>query len=1306
MKKNHSAIKRLLSVLLITTMLISPAFLSPFKANALEQVLPNSPSSWPGGIKEAALGDNDTLDSSNYARVIITAEEYPGIEDLQVYDDNGLKQSLLKILQIPESYGVQPEDYNLTLHIYNPKDGVDIVLPTLNYYLPVKQTITAIDGRTCDIFIIAIPELRNYSETYNISDYLDAGSLFKEKYLEMSELYWNMYDEHDFPAVSGGPHPMARRALLAFAYGLHTFIMPQNLEQGERYPFGSEMKEEALARWLLSRGCFTPSQASSIFGTVCSYYIEYVKESIVTPNLISVSSYGSISEEQDDGSFVLYFPAGLDMKKIQRTAVFKTKESAPVDIEITGGWKLNGISFVTLYARDPATIHVYNNEAEGIIKDDNIIRIMEGTPLFGLMDFGAYGRNGRIDDASAVVSLHLPDGASWVFNPDTDFVGSDVIYLDSEGTEIYPDENGEINFSVVNRLVVINDFTDYMTDPSAEPIIFTKEYTLDITQGNSSECDLLNFSLGVEGEYIEMNGDIITVYIPFGTDWSLLNSQYTASYDATVVALNGEYFESSESEPVIYRVTAQNGNDYKDYYLTVIEMPASGNNFITSFEYGSVAATIDNNSNTIMLELPAGSSTIFAPVIKVSEYATIVPSSGIVQDFTNPVIYTVKAQDGGERVYTVNVSVSTQIADNPRKGELTGILNAIINVYRSSADDDWEWLNLGVYEKRLENNDNEFDLAKQVRDLDVGLEARVTDIDRLIMMLTARGFDCTNLAKYNNGEPLTDAVGNRIDNLVANLYNTNGRLEGALVVNSRIFALIALDIGNYTIPENAAVTREHLLETLIEHEYLSDGYGVDMVGMLMYAIAPYQNDPVYGDLVKAKLDEGISLLLKKMKYGYNFESFGAQNSEAVSQVIAALASCGIDCYSDPRFSSGNMSVLSSWLDNYSTDDGFSHIVDGQRDNMATYEACYALQWYLGFLENGGAGHPYYLYYHLFDFSSKFSTDANILSFSIDGKEGIITEGGENGNNTISIKLPKGMPLTNITPDIVLSDKATLIAPSLPVTFVEGVEQPFTVLAEDGKTAKTYFVTVTTSDILPSGSKLDPDSIVLETGSQRVIEILNKKVTQTSSGTDILLTIAHVIDTSNLRLIADISYGAVSDPTVDGSIILDLSDWTTFTVVSADSANTSVYRIKVQQRGKASIESFRLTIQGRVYAGVIDHDALTINVSGVDDNNLSSTVFVPDIGLGEDTIVCNPLPGIEQDFSVPVVYTVAGNDIESCSYTVSVTNLKGELIKASGGGSGGGNNYVDYTEVTNRLWRLVTENNTIVDHQVSYGRRLI
>ena len=378
MKKNHSVIKRLLSVLLITTMLISPAFLSPFKANAFEQVMDDFPSFWPGGTSIVSAGDHDTVNSSNYTDVSITASEYPNAKSFQLFAENnhgnGDAGSLLKIVQIPGSDGSDPEDYNLTLHLFRPQDGIDIVMPTLNYYLPVKQTLTSSDGRTCDIFIIAIPEIRNYSEKYNVSDYLDSGVLFREKYLEINELYWNMYDNYDFPAMPGGFHPMARRALMALAHGMNGFLIPKNaVSYGMGFPFDSSMKPEITAAWLQATGYFTPIQSEHIFNIVYSYYIEYVKTPIVPPDLIELSAYGSIGEEQEDGSFVLYYPAGIDMKRIQKTAVYKTKDSAPVEIDMTGGWKVNGISFVTLYAKDPATIHVYSNDAKGIIKDDVVV---------------------------------------------------------------------------------------------------------------------------------------------------------------------------------------------------------------------------------------------------------------------------------------------------------------------------------------------------------------------------------------------------------------------------------------------------------------------------------------------------------------------------------------------------------------------------------------------------------------------------------------------------------------------------------------------------------------------------------------------------------------------------------------------------------------------------------------------------------------------------------------------------------------------------------------------------------------------
>ena len=83
------------------------------------------------------------------------------------------------------------------------------------------------------------------------------------------------------------------------------------------------------------------------------------------------------------------------------------------------------------------------------------------------------------------------------------------------------------------------------------------------------------------------------------------------------------------------------------------------------------------------------------------------------------------------------------------------------------------------------------------------------------MMLTARGFDCTKLSQYNNGEPYIDSKNNEIDNLVAALYN----FSGEYTINGPIFALLALDMGNYTIPDNARWTRENLINVILDYHH-------------------------------------------------------------------------------------------------------------------------------------------------------------------------------------------------------------------------------------------------------------------------------------------------------------------------------------------------------------------------------------------------------------------------------------------------------------------------------------------------------
>lgn len=106
-------------------------------------------------------------------------------------------------------------------------------------------------------------------------------------------------------------------------------------------------------------------------------------------------------------------------------------------------------------------------------------------------------------------------------------------------------------------------------------------------------------------------------------------------------------------------------------------------------------------------------------------------------------------------------------------------------------------------------------------------------------------------------------------------------------------------MGNYTVPEGSRYSRNSILSRITGSGKLITGTEVDMGAMNMYAIAPYVDDPVYGDKVKSLIQEGIESIAKAMNPDFTFTYSGFANSESTSQVICALCACGVDPYTDP-----------------------------------------------------------------------------------------------------------------------------------------------------------------------------------------------------------------------------------------------------------------------------------------------------------------------------------------------------------------------------------------------------------------------
>ena len=1190
----------------------------------------------------------------------------------------------INVYSVPK--GADASAYMMTLtSIYfgdlkSSKDNTaDIALNnSYDFSRPIRYNLTAANGRTFPVYALAA-EATN-KDTWTEADtqaLLGMAGLFVDTY---HQLYLTIDKINASRTEIGTYHPANADMLGTLGYwlGMDTaFYDDDTVGMGGNRLFDSyeakwraggeeavQFMQEYLQRYITKKGYsrVSPAALRIIYEQIVPEYLSYVEQNrIKEPVIDRVTIGGSVgSIDAAARTVTVKLPENVDHSQLT------------VDVEVGTGLIANSVAGsvaqgslayqVTPY--DPAYGTRYN-----ALSATWRISIESGTPDNLVTSFAVTADDGKtryakINETDHTISLNLPVGTGLsAITPVVVHTGTAVTL---EGSAL----DGSTSFDFTNSettpltLVVTNSNFDLRT-----------EYRVTVTARKSSENYITAYKLG-DAEGV-IDGDNIAITIPYAMDLAAVEPEIAISEFASLTAP-----AALQEDENTYTVTSEDGK-VRTYTVTITRTAVARGRQILSFTYGAAAGVIDQVNGTITMELPAGTGTTFAPTIRVSDFATVTPASGETQDFSKPVQYKVKAQNGSTTTYTVIVTVSQEQAENPYKAKMESLVSKINQRYSrttAGAWEDWEWMNLGFYQKKLGNLDDGFSIAECIKRLDTTTNVAMTNIDRKIMTLTARGIDCSKLSKYNNGEPFIDAKGNEVDDFVSILYN----YRGGYTINGPIFALNALDMGNYTIPENAVWTREKLLETILNHKYLSDGFGLDMVTMLMQSIAPYQNDPVYGERVKAKLWEGFDIVMDSFGTDPFDNPFGVQwggvyTSEGASQIICALSAMGVDVHTDVRLNNGKDSVLTSFLNYADFDDGyFAHSNTTPKNAMATYQGCYATQWYLGFLNGGGAGHPYSLYYQRFDFSRKLSTEADITSFTLEGKKGVFTT--EGGDNIITVTLPAGTPLNDMHPQLQLSDYATLLAPDLAggITFVKDTKTAFTVQAEDGKTTKTYYVVVKLSDEeKPSGAEIYTDTIMLKDANiLRDLDILGKNITTGADSTDIELLIDAGKDTTNLMICARVSYGATATPSLDGKRGMNLSDWRTFTITSGDGTNARTYRIKATARTQASIAAFSLTIGGTVYDGVIDNKANTITVSGVDDSDLSSTSFAPEVTLGPGTLVCSPAPGLAQDFSKAVQYIVAGNEnVLSRTYTVSVLNKEGKLISASGSGGGGGSDPV-------------------------------
>ena len=199
---------------------------------------------------------------------------------------------------------------------------------------------------------------------------------------------------------------------------------------------------------------------------------------------------------------------------------------------------------------------------------------------------------------------------------------------------------------------------------------------------------------------------------------------------------------------------------------------------------------------------------------------------------------------------------------------------------------------------------------------------KYTEYSRVVLALTAIGKDPTNVAGYDLTAPL-----NNYDKTV---------WQG---VNGPIWALIALDSGNYT-----CAVRQKYIDYILEKELPQGGWTLsgtatdsDMTGMALQALANYQDQPK----VKAAVQRALNWISKNQNADGGFSTYGEATCESTAQIIVALCTLGIDL-EDSRFVKNGNSAVDGLLTYYTRSKGFSHVPGGNSDGMATEQAFYAL----------------------------------------------------------------------------------------------------------------------------------------------------------------------------------------------------------------------------------------------------------------------------------------------------------------------------------------------------------------------------
>ncbi|MFH1129592.1 MAG: immunoglobulin-like domain-containing protein [Patescibacteria group bacterium] len=268
---------------------------------------------------------------------------------------------------------------------------------------------------------------------------------------------------------------------------------------------------------------------------------------------------------------------------------------------------------------------------------------MAGAGVIGL-DFSGATSDLSLKGVSATIKFYGLAGMGFTDQTTSDEINSKLVAFDDNGnliaTSTLISAPGtyvgacEVGSTECHMFTIgVNHFTEYRIDNTPPTITLSGTSPINLTVGDSYTDVGATATDDVDGN---ISDHIVRV--------NPVNTSVVGTYIIT------------------YNVSDTVGNAATQVTRTVNvnAVPLSSAKAITAFSFSEGSGTVNESTHAIAVTVPYGTNvTALVPTVVVSAGASVSPLSGVAQDFTSPVTYTVTAENGTTQTYVVTVTIGT-----------------------------------------------------------------------------------------------------------------------------------------------------------------------------------------------------------------------------------------------------------------------------------------------------------------------------------------------------------------------------------------------------------------------------------------------------------------------------------------------------------------------------------------------------------------------------------------------------------------------------------------------------------------------